>query len=104
MRHSIVCAALCNVLLLIPGCGSAPVEQPISAVTHTQVVETQVAVPVPCIDAVPASPLFLSDVELLASPNSSVVDRIWRDHLQRKQWEGILTAQLIACATGGITK
>ena len=104
MRHSIVCAALCNVLRFIPGCGSAPVEQPISAVTHTRVVETQVVVPVPCIDAVPASPSFLSDADLLAPPNSSVVDRIWRDHLQRKQWEGIWTAQLIACATSGITK
>ena len=104
MRHSIVCAALCNVLLLIPGCGSAPVEQPISAVTHTQVVETQIAVPVPCIDAVPASPSFLSDADLLAAPDSSVFDRIWRDHLQRKQWEGILTAQLIACTTGDMTK
>jgi len=104
MRHSIVCAALCNVLLLIPGCGTAPVEQPISAVTHTQVVETHVAVPVPCIDAVPVSPLFLSDADLLGGPNSSAVDRIWRDHLQRRQWEGVLTAQLIACATGGVTK
>ena len=104
MRHSIVCAALCNVLLLIPGCGTAPVERPISAVTHTQVVETHVAVPVPCIDAVPASPLFLSDADLLAGPNSSTVDRIWRDRLQRKQWEGVLTAQMIACATGGVTK
>ena len=104
MRHSIVCAALCNVLLLVPGCGSVPVEQPVSAVTHTQVVETHVAVPVPCIDAVQASPSFLSDADLLAGPSSSTVDRIWRDHLQRKQWEGVLTAQLIACATGGITK
>ena len=104
MRHSIVCAALCNVLLLIPGCSTAPVERPISAVTHTQVVGMQVAVPVPCIDAVPASPAFLSDADLLAGPISSTVDRIWRDHLQRKQWEGVLTAQLIACATGGVTK
>jgi len=81
-----------------------PIEQSVSPVTHTQVVETHVAVPVPCIDAVPASPSFLSDADLLASPNSSTVDRIWRDHLQRKQWEGILTAQLIACATGGVKK
>jgi hypothetical protein len=104
MRHSIVCAALCNVLLFIPGCGSAPIEQAISPVIHTQVVETQVVVPVPCVGAVPTSPVFLSDADLLASPNSSTVDRIWRDHLQRKQWEGVLTAQLIACATGGVTK
>ena len=104
MRHSIVCAALCNVLLLVPGCVAVRVEQPVSPVTHTQVVETQVAVPVPCIDAVPASPAFLSDADLLAGPISSTVDRIWRDHLQRKQWEGVLTAQLIACSTGGMTK
>lgn len=103
MRHSIVCAALCNVLLLIPGCGSAPVEPPISAVTHTQVVQTSVAVPVPCVETVPASPAFLSDVDLLAEPNGSAVDRIWRDHLQRKQWEAVLIAQMIACAKGGGT-
>jgi len=104
MRPSIVCAALCSVLLFVPGCGSVPVEQPISPVTHTQVIETLVAVPVPCIDAVSASPSFLSDADLLAGPNNSTVDRIWRDHLQRKQWEGVLTAQLIACARGGVTK
>jgi hypothetical protein len=104
MRHSFVCAALCNVLLFVPGCGSAPVEQSVLPVTHTQVVETHVAVPVPCIDAVPASPALLSDADLLAGPNSLTVDRIWRDHLQRRQWEGVLTAQLIACATGGVTK
>lgn len=104
MRPSIVCAALCSVLIFVPGCGSVPVEQPISPVTHTQVVETHVAVPVPCIDAVLASPSFLSDADLLVGPNSSTVDRIWRDHLQRKQWEGVLTAQLIACAIGGVTK
>jgi hypothetical protein len=104
MRHSIVCAALCNVLLLIPGCGSAPVEQPISAVTHTQVVETSVAVPVPCVDSVSTPPGFLSDSDLLAAPNGSAIDRIWRDHLQRKQWEGELTAQLIACANAGLQK
>ena len=101
MRPSIVCAALCSLLLFVPGCGSLPVEQPVSPVTHTQVVETHVAVPVPCIDAVPASPVFLSDADLLAAPNGSAVDRIWRDRLQRKQWEGVLTAQLIACAKGG---
>lgn len=104
MRHSIVCAALCNVILFVPGCGSVPVEHAVSAVTHTQVVETYVAVPVPCIDAVPVSPPFLSDADLLVGPNGSTVDRIWRDHLQRKQWEGVLTAQLVACATDGVTK
>ena len=104
MRHSIVCAALCNVLLLIPGCGTVPVEQPISAVTHTQVVETNIAVPVPCADAVSTPPAFLSDLDLLTRPNGSAVDRIWRDHLQRKQWEGELTAQLIACSRTGPAK
>ena len=102
MRPSIVCAALCSVLLFVPGCGSASVDQPVSPVTHTQVVETHVAVPVPCIDAVLASPLFLSDADLLAGPNSSTVDRIWRDHLQRKQWELVMAAQLIACVNAGL--
>jgi len=74
-----------------------PVEQLVSPVTHTQIVETHIAVPVPCIDAVPASPPFLSDGDLLALPKGTVVDRVWRDHLQRKQWETAMVAQLIEC-------
>ena len=54
-------------------------------------------VPVPCIDSVPPTPVFLSDAELLAAPNGSAVDRLWRDHLQRKQWEGQLEALVVAC-------
>ena len=53
-------------------------------------------VPVPCIDSVPPTPVFLSDAELLAA-NGSAVDRLWRDHLQRKQWEGQLEALVVAC-------
>lgn len=96
MRHSIVCAALCSVLLVVPGCGSAP-PAAISPVVHTETVEAKVQVPVPCIDSVPPRPVFLSDAELLAAPNGSAVDRLWRDHLQRKQWEGQLEALVVAC-------
>ncbi|KAE8760732.1 hypothetical protein PQR70_08935 [Paraburkholderia madseniana] len=53
--------------------------------------------PVPCIDSVPPTPVFLSDAELLAAPNGLAVDRLWRDHLQRKQWEGQLEALVVAC-------
>jgi hypothetical protein len=98
MRHSIVCAALCSALLVIPGCGSTP-PAPISAVVHTATVEAKVEVPVSCIDSVPLGPAFLSDAELLATPNGSAVDRIWRDHLQRQKWEGELTALLAACVS-----
>ncbi|TCK96240.1 hypothetical protein [Paraburkholderia sp. BL9I2N2] len=97
MRNSIVCAALCSALLVIPGCGTAP-PAPISPVVHTEIVEAKVQVPVACIDAVPQAPAFLSDADLLAAPNGSAVDRIWRDHLQRKQWEGQLEALIVACA------
>ncbi|MEM5461573.1 hypothetical protein VSR69_43450 [Paraburkholderia phytofirmans] len=64
--------------------------------------EAKIEVPVPCIEAAPAAPEFLTDTELLASPNGSTVDRVWRDHLQRKQWEGQLEALLVACV--GVTK
>ncbi|MFM0391187.1 hypothetical protein [Paraburkholderia phytofirmans] len=96
MRHSIVCAALCSALLVVPGCGSAPLA-PISPVVHTETVEAKVQVPVSCIDAVPTAPAFLVDTDLLAPPNGSAVDRLWRDRLQRKQWEGQLEALLVAC-------
>lgn len=96
MRHSIVCVALCSALLVIPGCGTS-LPAPISPVVHTETVETKIEVPVPCIDSVPDAPAFLSDTELLAPSNGSAVDRVWRDHLQRKQWEGQLEALMIAC-------
>jgi len=96
MRHSIVCAALSSALLVVPGCGSAP-QAPISPVVHTETVEAKVQVPVSCIDAVPPAPAFLSDAGLLAAPNGSAVDRIWRDHLQRQRWEVELTGLLAAC-------
>jgi hypothetical protein len=96
MRHSIVCAALCSALLVVPGCGSAP-PAPISPVVRTQTVEAEVEVPVSCVDSVPTAPAFLADTDLLAPPNGSAVDRVWRDHLQRKQWEGRLEALLAAC-------
>lgn len=99
MRHSIVCAALCSALFFIPGCGTAP-PAPISPVVNTEVVEAKVQVPVACMDAVPQGPAFLSDVELLAAPNGSAVDRLWRDHLQRQQWEVQLEALTVACASG----
>jgi hypothetical protein len=96
MRHSIVCAALYSALLVVPGSGTSP-PVPISPVVHTETVEAKVQVPVSCIDSLPSSPAFLPDAALLAAPNGSAVNRIWRDHLQRKQWEGQLEALLFAC-------
>lgn len=101
MRHSIVCVALCSALLVIPGCGSAP-SAPISPVIHTETIEAKVQVPVSCIDSVPPSPALLSDAELLAAPDGSAVDRIWRDHLQRQTWEAELTGLLAACVSHAV--
>lgn len=98
MRHSIVCAALSSVLLVVPGCGSAP-PAPISPVLHTETVQAKIQVPVSCIDSLPPTPVFLSDADLVAAPNGSAVDRIWRDHLQRQKWEAELTALLAACVS-----
>ena len=103
MRHSLVCAAVCSFLLFVPGCGSAP-PAPISPVVHVQTVEAKVEVPVSCIDKVPDTPAFLSDADLLAGPNGAVVDRIWRDHLQREKFEAGLTAALAACVTVPVPK
>ena len=96
MRHSIVCAAVCSALLVVPGCGTQP-PAPISPVVHAETVEAKIQVPVSCIDTVPAPPVFLSDAQLLAAPNGVAADRVWRDHLQGKEWEGRLTALLAAC-------
>jgi hypothetical protein len=98
MRHSIVCAAVCSFLLFVPGCGSAP-PAPISPVVHVETVEAKVEVPVSCVDKMPDTPAFLSDADLLAGPNGAVVDRVWRDHLQREKFEVGLTAALAACVT-----
>jgi len=96
MRHSIVCVALSSALLIIPGCGTSP-PAPISPVVHAETIEAKIEVPVSCIDSVPQAPAFLSDTELLAPSNGSAVERVWRDHLQRKQWEGQLEALVVAC-------
>ena len=96
MRHSIVCAALCSALLVVPGCGSAP-PAPVSPVVHAETVEAKVEVPISCIDSMPRAPAFLSDTDLLATPNGSAVDRLWRDHIQRKQWESQIEPLLLAC-------
>ncbi|MFL9860799.1 hypothetical protein PQR72_34545 [Paraburkholderia madseniana] len=98
MRHSIVCAALSSVLLVVPGCGSAP-PAPISPVVHTETLQAKIQVPVSCIDSLPPTPVFLSDADLVAAPDGSAVDRIWRDHLQRQKWEAELTALLAACVS-----
>jgi hypothetical protein len=103
MRHSIVCAALCSALLVIPGCGSAP-PAPVSPVVHAETVVAKVQVPVSCIDSVPPGPAFLSDADLLAAPNGSAVDRIWRDHLQRQKWEAQLTGLLAACVSHAVVQ
>jgi hypothetical protein len=64
----------------------------------------KVQVPVSCIDSVPPGPAFLSDADLLAAPNGSAVDRIWRDHLQRQKWEAQLTGLLAACVSHAVVQ
>jgi hypothetical protein len=58
-------------------------------------VKTQILVP--CIGRIPTVPVFLDGADLLAEPNGVAVDRLWRDHIQRQNWETKLMALLAAC-------
>jgi hypothetical protein len=63
----------------------------------TQTVEVKVAVPVPCIDSIPPGPPVLSDKQLMSGSGAQVVDKLWIDHLQGKDYTARLVAVLLAC-------
>jgi hypothetical protein len=52
---------------------------------------------VPSIDRIPNIPVFLDGADLLAEPNGAAIDLLWRDHIQRQNWQNELMALLAAC-------
>lgn len=63
----------------------------------TQTVQVKVAVPVPCIDALPAGPAMLTDKQLMTGSGADVVDQLWIEHLQMRGYNAQLVAVLLAC-------
>jgi hypothetical protein len=79
--------ALALPLLLLAGCASAP--------ALPERVEVPVAVP--CVASVPARPDLVTDAALRAMTDFQLVLALWRDRLQRAQYEAELQAVLAAC-------
>lgn len=77
-------------LLLLAACATAPavIEKP---------VEVKVPVAIKCLQFAPDKPAFLDDVDLLTGSGAQVFDRVWADHLARRDYEGELEAALGAC-------
>jgi hypothetical protein len=46
----------------------------------------------------------LDGAGLLAEPNGMAADRLWRDHIQRQNWENELMALLAACAARSVQR
>lgn len=90
MLRSFAFALACS---LLAGCVGAP---PKPAVISKPVV-VKVAVPVPCIDKIPDAPVLESDRDLLAGSGAQVFDKVWADHLSRRDYQGVLLAALKAC-------
>jgi hypothetical protein len=39
----------------------------------------------------------MDSADLLAEPNGAAIDLLWRDHIQRQNWQNELMALLAAC-------
>ncbi|WP_175787603.1 hypothetical protein [Burkholderia anthina] len=92
MKNWLICALACS-LALLGGCATAP-----APVTVATPVEAKVPVPVPCIQEVPQPPApFLSDADLLEGSGAQVADKLWADHIARRDYIASLTGVLLAC-------
>lgn len=74
-------------LLLLAGCATAP------ALPE----RVEVPVPVPCVAAAPVRPEFVTDAALRAMTDYQLVVAMWRDRLQRRQYEAEVEAVIAAC-------
>lgn len=90
MLKSAAFALACSLLV-----GCAPM-QPKPAVI-TKPVEVDIAVAVPCLKKIPDSPAFASDLELMTGSGAQVFDKVWADHLGRRDYEDTLIAAMLAC-------
>lgn len=86
-----LCAITCSALLA--ACAGPPA-------LDVQTIKASVPVPVPCIDPskVPAAPDFLSDADLLTGTGEQVVDKLWRDHIERRDYDGLLSPIVQNCS------
>lgn len=76
----------------LSACASAP-----APVTIEKPIEVKIPVAVPCIKKVPDGPAFLDDQALLAGSGAQVFDRVWADHLARRDYINELRAVLLGC-------
>lgn len=91
MTKSLAFVLACSFLLA--AC-AAPVVPPLM---NTQTVEVKVPVPVPCVDAIPVGPTILTDKQLMSGSGAQVVDQLWIEHLQTRDYVARLVAVLIVC-------
>ncbi|RKP44695.1 hypothetical protein [Pararobbsia silviterrae] len=92
---SLLCALLCSAALA--ACASGPAIAP-APVLDVKVQTVDVPTPVACVDKVPDKPALLSDQDLLAGSGAQVVDQLWRDHVQRRDYEAVLEPIVSKCA------
>ena len=74
-------------LLLLAGCATAP------ALPE----RVEVPVPVPCVSAMPVRPDLVTDANLRAMTDYQLVLALWRDRMQRRQYEAEVEAVIAAC-------
>lgn len=77
----------------LAGCATAP-----APVTIEKPIEVKIPVAVPCVKGLPDQPVFLDDRALLTGSGAQVFDRVWADHLARRDYIDELRAVLIGCA------
>jgi hypothetical protein len=88
---SLVFALVCSLLV---ACGAAPIKPAI--IYKTQ--DVDIAVAVPCLKKIPQQQKsFLSDQDLLSGSGAQVFDKVWADHLGRRDDEQKLLAAMQAC-------
>jgi hypothetical protein len=97
MRSLAIGAAL--LCLTLAACNSCPVA-PVSAVTHVETQEVDKPVPVPCLQAMPAKPVFKSDAQILADGDGQVVTDLRVDRIARNSYEETLEGALMSCLSG----
>lgn len=82
-------ALLCS----LAGCATT-----IPPVTIVKTVEVKVPVPVACISDPLRAPAFLDDRTLLTGSGAQVFDKVWADHLARRDYIDELQALVDGCS------
>lgn len=85
--------------LMYQGCSTAPVDP----VIHTETVEVDRPVAVPCVTALPAHDPFMTDAQIKSGSAGQVVTKLRLDRIARAGYEAQLEAALTACVASGKT-